>query len=111
MIFIDAAMVLLKRTYNEYSNGGWLSYWQKFPSSYFVWHAKDEKIHATLKILGVLKNEGTFKDSFFTELLAYVNLVAGNTELAKSYYNNVLSTAKKESDSYVRTENMLRLRF
>ncbi|TDH26887.1 hypothetical protein EXU57_08765 [Segetibacter sp. 3557_3] len=111
MIYMDAAMVLLKKAYNAHSNGGWLSYWQKFPSSYFLWRSNDEKIHASLEILKVLQKEGTFKDPFFTELLAYANLVAGNRELARKHYNNVIITAKTESDTYVRAQNMLRLSF
>ena len=104
-------MVMLKGAYNRYAHGGWLSYWFKFPTSFFVWEYRDQQITNALAILNLLLKEEAFTKgqwaAWFYEFYAYVNMVAGNKELAKQYFEKAIASAPKQSDPYQRSMRML----
>ncbi len=91
---INVSLQLLRNSWNQHANGGMWEYWFGLPGGYAITHFEDKRLDAATEILSsVMKQEKI--DSrymhFTYEIYAYINLVQGKTQIAKEYYEKVIS--------------------
>jgi hypothetical protein len=106
-LLVDAGMVLIKKSHNRYTKGAGWYYLLDFPTSYTIWHAEDQEIKVAFKIWEYVLERSKPNEHLLVELYAYLNLVKGNKEKALDYYQKLLTSAPKESDSYRRGKKIL----
>ena len=105
----DAALVLIKKSYNECSHGGSWHYWYNFPTSYDIWPSFNKDLtDATTILKRLLDQHVQHPPAFFIqEMYAYANLMQGNKEVAREYYKKSSADAPQESGNYKRSIIML----
>ena len=105
----DAALVLIKKSYNECSYGGSWHYWYDFPTSYDIWPSFNKDLTDATTILKWLLDQHVQQPPafFIQEIYAYVNLMQGNKVVARDYYKKSSADAPRESGNYKRSVTML----
>jgi hypothetical protein len=108
---LEVALQLVKYAFNEHKNGGMWDYWFSLPQGFTVKTFQDGRLKEAARVLKYLldKQHANKKlQNFITEMYAYVNLVQGDKNTAKIYYQQAIADPKQTYDiSYKRAKEML----
>ncbi|MFL9483836.1 carcinine hydrolase/isopenicillin-N N-acyltransferase family protein [Chitinophagaceae bacterium LWZ2-11] len=111
MTMLEVGLQLVKDAYNRHAQGAMWLYWFSLPDGYTVSTFKDERLDAAKNIFECLKKQEPFDaklKNFVTEIDAYVSLVQGKNEEAKTLYKS--ASANRDDTypvSYDRAKEML----
>lgn len=92
---LEVALQLIKYSWNEHNNGRMWDYWFSQPDGYNIKQYKDPALVSTERLLQYLSSKET-KDlklqNFIYEISGFINLVQGNTNVGKEFYQKAICT-------------------
>ncbi|KAB1230988.1 carcinine hydrolase/isopenicillin-N N-acyltransferase family protein [Chryseobacterium viscerum] len=95
---LEAALQLIKYSWNEHDNGSEWGYWFSKPQGYDIKKYKDNRLAAAEKLLSYLsahENKDLKLRNFMYEISGYINLVQGNTKIGKEFYAKSISNPEE----------------
>lgn len=108
---MEVALQLVKNTCNQHNNGGMWEYWFSLPGGYQVSRMQDNRLFDAGRLLKVLMNDGGLDVKlryFLAEIYAYTQLIQGNRDTAKQFYERAVSNPPQTYPvSYQRAKEML----
>nr|WP_315033703.1 carcinine hydrolase/isopenicillin-N N-acyltransferase family protein [uncultured Chryseobacterium sp.] len=91
---LEAALQLIKYSWNEHNNGSAWDYWFSKPDGYTIKKYKDNRLASAEKLLTYLsahENKDPKLRNFMYEMSGFINLVQGKTEIGKKFYVQSIS--------------------
>lgn len=91
---LEAALQLIKYSWNEHHNGAMWDYWFSKPNGYNINKYKDTRLTSAEKLLKYLsaKEDKDLKlRNFMYEMIGFVNFTQGNTIAAREFYGKATS--------------------
>ncbi|MGN7706556.1 carcinine hydrolase/isopenicillin-N N-acyltransferase family protein [Chryseobacterium sp. JV274] len=95
---LEAALQLIKYSWNEHNNGSMWYYWFSKPYGYDVQQYKDTKLTSAEKLLKYLSSKETTDlklQNFMYEMIGFINLTQGDKILAKEFYEKAVTNPDK----------------
>jgi len=95
---LEAALQLIKYSWNEHHNGAMWDYWFSKPNGYDYQPYKDSRLNSAEKLLTYLstKEEKDLKlRNFMYEINGFINFTLGNTSTAKEFYEKAVSNPEE----------------
>ncbi|MDH6253105.1 hypothetical protein M2347_002832 [Chryseobacterium sp. H1D6B] len=91
---LEAALQLIKYSWNEHNSGGTWDYWFSKPDGYDIIQYKDPKLTSAEKLLTYLsanENKDIKLQNFMYEILGFISLTQGKAGTAKEFYKKSIS--------------------
>jgi hypothetical protein len=111
MSVLEVALQLVKNSWNQHEGGQMWGYWFNLPSAYEVPRWQDQRLlNAGILFKTLMKDPalGIKEQNFVAEIYAYTQLVLGNPEEARRFYQQVVVKPDESFPvSYQRSKAML----
>lgn len=108
---LEVGLQLIKYAFNQHNYGGMWDYWFSLPGGYEVTSFHDKQLDEAERLMKYLmdKQDKDLKlKNFITEIYAYLNLVKGDSQTAKRYYQKAIEHPEDSYPvSYSRSKEML----
>jgi len=112
-VLLEVGIQLVKDAYNRHAGGGLWEYWFSLPGGFKNEYFKDQRLAGAARILEFLKEQRDTDQktkNFIYELLAYVNMLEQNKDVAMNYYQQASADSENTWPvSYNRSQKMLTL--
>ena len=112
-VLLEVGIQLVKDAYNRHAGGGLWEYWFSLPGGFKNEYFKDQRLAGAARILEFLKEQRDTDQktkNFIYELLAYVNMLEQNKDVAMNYYQQASADSENTWPvSYNRSQKMLAL--
>ena len=110
-VLLEVGIQLVKDAYNRHAGGGLWEYWFSLPGGFKNEYFTDQRLAGAARILAFLKEQKDTDqktNNFIYELLAYVNMLEQNKDVARDYYRQASADGEKAWPvSYNRSQKML----
>jgi hypothetical protein len=111
MAVLEVSLQLVKNAWNQHQNGHMWEYWFSLPNGYQVPNWQDQRLTQAgvlMKSLMTDPNLGAKERNFLMEMYAYTQLVLGNQDEGRKFYQQAISVPNQTYPvSYQRAKNML----
>lgn len=111
MAVLEVSLQLVKNAWNQHQHGQMWEYWFSLPDGYQVPHWQDKRLTQADVLLKALMSDpklDTKTHNFLAEMYAYTQLVSGNQDEARKFYQQSIADPNQTYPvSYQRAKTML----